>query len=65
MGSMAVILASHAAPVAQTQALLLFNVVAFTVAELPLISYLAAPEKTRAFMADKKQQVEAYIYVKN
>jgi hypothetical protein len=25
--------------------------VAFTMAEIPLISYLAAPDKTRAFMA--------------
>ncbi|OBH30110.1 hypothetical protein A5692_19750 [Mycobacterium sp. E342] len=51
MGSMAAILASHAAPVAQVQALLAFNLVAFTVAEIPLIGYLAAPQKTRAFMA--------------
>lgn len=51
MGSMAAILASHAAPVAQVQALLAFNLVAFTVAEIPLIGYLAAPQKTRALMA--------------
>jgi hypothetical protein len=51
MGSMAVILASHAAPVAQVQALLVFNLVAFTMAEIPLVSHLAAPRKTRAFMA--------------
>ncbi|MGD1240111.1 GAP family protein [Mycobacterium seoulense] len=51
MGSMAAILASHAAPVAQVQALVAFNLVAFTVAEIPLIGYLTAPQKTRAFMA--------------
>jgi hypothetical protein len=51
MGAMAVILASHAAPAAQAQALLTFNAVAFTMAEIPLISYLIAPQKTRAFMA--------------
>lgn len=51
MGSMAAILASHAPPVTQVQALLAFNMVAFTVAEIPLIGYLAAPQKTRAFMA--------------
>ncbi|BBZ72547.1 GAP family protein [Mycobacterium paraseoulense] len=51
MGSMAAILASHAAPVAQVQALVAFNLVAFTVAEIPLIGYLAAPQKTRALMA--------------
>ena len=51
MGSMAAILAAHAAPVVQVQALFAFNLVAFTVAEVPLISYLAAPKKTCAFMA--------------
>ncbi|KLO41946.1 GAP family protein [Mycobacterium nebraskense] len=51
LGSMAAILASHAAPAAQVQALVAFNLVAFTVAEIPLIGYLAAPQKTRAFMA--------------
>lgn len=51
LASMAAILASHAAPVAQAQALLAFNLVAFTMAELPLVSYLAAPQKTRAFTA--------------
>ncbi|OBI24955.1 GAP family protein [Mycobacterium sp. E2238] len=51
MGSMAAILASHAAPVAQVQALVAFNLVAFTVAEIPLIGFLAAPQRTRAFMA--------------
>jgi len=51
LASMAAILASHAAPVAQVQALFAFNVVAFTMAEIPLISYLAAPQKTRVFMA--------------
>ncbi|OBH82331.1 hypothetical protein A5681_23400 [Mycobacterium scrofulaceum] len=51
LGSMAAILASHAAPLAQVQALVAFNLVAFTVAELPLIGYLAAPHQTRAVMA--------------
>jgi hypothetical protein len=51
LGAMAAILASGAGPVEQAQALLLFNVVAFTLVEIPLASYLAAPQKTRAFMA--------------
>ncbi|UXA07072.1 GAP family protein [Mycobacterium sp. SMC-2] len=51
LGSLAAILASHAAPVAEVQALLAFNLVAFTVAEIPLIGYLAAPQKTRNLMA--------------
>jgi hypothetical protein len=50
-GSMAAILASHAAPVVQAEALFVFNLVAFTMAEIPVFSYLAAPEKTRAFIA--------------
>ncbi|CPR10834.1 putative integral membrane protein [Mycobacterium bohemicum DSM 44277] len=51
LGSMAAILASHAAPLTQVQALLAFNLVAFTVAELPLVGYLAAPQRTRALTA--------------
>ncbi|OSC41472.1 GAP family protein [Mycobacterium decipiens] len=51
MGALAAILASGAAPATQALAVLTFNVVAFTIAEVPLVSYLAAPQKTRAFMA--------------
>lgn len=51
MGAMAAILASGATPATQALAVVTFNVVAFTVAEVPLVSYLAAPRKTRAFMA--------------
>jgi Sap, sulfolipid-1-addressing protein len=51
MGAVAVILVSGAAPVAQAQALLMFNVVAFTLVEIPLVSYLAAPRKTLEVMA--------------
>ena len=50
MAALAVILASGATPTAQVQALIFFNVLAFTVAEIPLVSYLAAPQKTRALM---------------
>jgi hypothetical protein len=46
MAALAVILASGATPTAQVQALILFNVMAFTLAEIPLVSYLAAPQKT-------------------
>jgi Sap, sulfolipid-1-addressing protein len=42
------ILASGAAATAQVSAALMFTVVAFTVAEIPLVSYLAMPEKTVA-----------------
>jgi len=51
LGAIAVILASKAAPDAQVLAVLMFTVVAFTMAEIPLLSFLVAPRKTREFMA--------------
>lgn len=51
MGAMAVILASGEAPIAQAQALLLFNVVAFILVEIPLIGYLAAPQRTQTLLS--------------
>jgi hypothetical protein len=51
MAALAAILASGEPPVAQVQALVLFNVMAFTLAEIPLVSYLAAPQRTRAVMS--------------
>lgn len=48
---LAVILASGAAPTTQVAALLVFNVVAFALVEVPLVSYLLAPDRTRALMA--------------
>ena len=51
MGALAAILASGAAAMTQAQGLVAFNLVAFTMAEIPLIGYLAAPRRTRAFMA--------------
>jgi Sap, sulfolipid-1-addressing protein len=42
------ILASGAAATAQVSAALMFTLVAFAVAEIPLMSYLAVPEKTVA-----------------
>jgi hypothetical protein len=50
LGAMAAILAAGVAPATQAEALLVFNVVAFTLVEIPLVSYLAAPRKTREFM---------------
>jgi hypothetical protein len=55
LGAMAAILASGVGPLAQAHALLLFNVVAFTLVEIPLLSYLVAPQKTRAFMASLQE----------
>jgi hypothetical protein len=51
LAALAVVLASGAAPAAQTGALFAFNVVAFAPVEIPLMSYPAAPRKTSAFMA--------------
>lgn len=48
---LALIAASGAAAAAQVSALLLFNVVAFGFVEIPLLSYLVAPERTRATLA--------------
>ncbi|MGO9158010.1 GAP family protein [Mycobacterium sp.] len=62
LGAMAAILASGAGPPAQAQALLLFNVVAFTLVEIPLVSYLAAPQKTRAFMAALQEWLRTRSY---
>lgn len=47
---LAVILASGATPANQIGALLMFTVVAFALVEIPLVSYLFAPERTRAAM---------------
>jgi hypothetical protein len=52
MAALAVILASKAAPAAQVEALFIFNVVAFTVVGMPLVSYVVAPDKTRALMLE-------------
>jgi Sap, sulfolipid-1-addressing protein len=48
---LAIILASGAAPMTQAGALLMFNVVAFALVEVPLVAFLLAPERTRALMA--------------
>ncbi len=48
---LAVIAASGAASGVQVGALLLFHVVAFGFVEIPLISYLVAPERTREVLA--------------
>ena len=48
MATIVAILASRAAADAQVSAALMFTLVAFTVAEIPLISYLATPAKTLA-----------------
>ncbi|MGA7049747.1 MAG: GAP family protein [Mycobacterium sp.] len=51
LAALAVILASGAAAMKQAGALLMFNMVAFALVEIPLAAYLLAPDKTRASMA--------------
>jgi hypothetical protein len=59
LGAMAAILACGVPPVTQAEALLMFNVVAFTLVEIPLVSYLAAPQKTRDFMAALQEWIRS------
>lgn len=48
---LAVILASGAGAATQVGALMLFQVVAFTLVEVPLVAYLVAPQRTLAAMS--------------
>jgi hypothetical protein len=50
LAALAVILASRAAAMTQVGALLMFNVVAFALVEIPLLVYLLAPQTTRTSM---------------
>ena len=50
LAALAVILASGAAALTQVGAVLMFNVVAFALVEVPLLAYLMAPQATRASM---------------
>ncbi|AFM15066.1 Protein of unknown function (DUF2910) [Mycolicibacterium chubuense NBB4] len=51
VAALAIIVASGAAVAVQFSALILFNVVAFALVEIPLLCYLAAPERTRATLS--------------
>ena len=51
IAALALIVASGAAPATQLAALILFNVVAFALVEIPLLCYLVAPDRTRAALA--------------
>jgi hypothetical protein len=50
LAALAVIAAAGATPATQFSALLLYNVVAFALVEVPLLAYLVAPERTNAAM---------------
>jgi len=51
LAALALIVASGAAAATQFGALMLFNTVAFGLVEIPLVSYLVAPERTRATLS--------------
>jgi hypothetical protein len=50
LAALTIILASRAAAMTQVGALLMFNVVAFALVEIPLLAYLLAPQATRTSM---------------
>jgi Sap, sulfolipid-1-addressing protein len=50
LAALAVILASGAAALTQVAALLMFNLVAFALVEIPLLAYVLAPKKTATWM---------------
>ena len=51
VAALALIVASGAAAAIQFGALMLFNVVAFGLVEIPLLAYLVAPDRTRATLS--------------
>jgi hypothetical protein len=56
---LAVILASGAGAATQVAALVLFQVVAFTLVEVPLLAYLVAPQRTLAAMTSLNEWLRA------
>ncbi|MGD9517646.1 GAP family protein, partial [Mycolicibacterium sp.] len=51
--------ASGAAAAVQFSALIVFNVVAFALVEIPLLCYLVAPDRTRAALSSLYEWVRA------
>lgn len=51
VAALALIVASGATPATQFGALLVFNVVAFALVEIPLLCYLVAPDRSRSMLA--------------
>jgi hypothetical protein len=56
---LAVILASGTGAATQVGALMLFQVIAFTLVEVPLIAYLIAPQRTLAAMASLNEWIRS------
>lgn len=59
LAALAVIAASGASAATQLSALILFNVVAFALVEIPLIAYLVAPARTSAAMTTLNDWIRA------
>jgi hypothetical protein len=59
LAALAVIAAAEVGPSTRMSAVLVFNVVAFALVEIPLIAYLIAPEKTRTAMTSLHQWIRA------
>lgn len=59
LASLTLIVASGTAAATQVGALLLFNVVAFGLVEIPLICYLIAPDRTRAALSTLHDWLQA------
>ena len=51
LAALALIAASGAAPATQVGVLLMFNAIAFTLVEIPLLAYLVMPARTKQLMA--------------
>ncbi|MGY4708730.1 GAP family protein [Mycolicibacterium sp. CBM1] len=59
LGAMAVILSSGVEPLTQIEALVSFNLVAFALVEVALVTYLAAPDRTRMVMSTLHEWLQA------
>lgn len=59
LAALAVIAAGSATPATRMSALLMFNVVAFALVEIPLLAYLVAPQRTQAAMTTFHQWIRA------
>ncbi|HEY3994516.1 MAG TPA: GAP family protein [Mycobacterium sp.] len=60
LGAIVAILASGAGTASQVSAALTFTLVAFAVAEVPLLSYLATPAKTQAVLLRLHDRIRAH-----
>jgi len=59
LAALAVIAAGSPTPATRMSALLVFNVVAFAMVEIPLLAYLVAPKRTLATMTGLNQWIRA------